>query len=914
MEWMFGTSKERTVRKLLPLLDAVREEEPRIVNMSNAELRAQTAVLKEKLSQGATLDELLPYAFAVVRETAKRVVGLRPFDVQIIGGIVLHQGGIAEMVTGEGKTLVATMPVYLNALTGNGVHIVTVNDYLARRDAEWMGPIYQFLGLSVGLIQHDMELYERQVGYRADITYGTNNEFGFDYLRDNMSVRKDLQVQRGLNYAIVDEVDSILIDEARTPLIISGRPERSSDIYVKVDEAVRRLRKGEHYEVDEKQRNVLITDEGMEQAEHLLGVDDLFTDTNIGIVHIIEQSIRAHNLYHRDKDYIVQNGEVLIVDEFTGRALEGRRYSDGLHQAIEAKERVPIRFESQTIATITYQNYFRMYKKLAGMTGTAITEALEFSKIYGLEVIQIPTNLPLIREDLNDLIFATENGKFHYVVKDIKQIHESGRPILVGTVSIEKSEKLAELLQEAEIHDFQVLNAKHHEREAAIIANAGKKSAITIATNMAGRGTDIKLAEGVRELGGLFIVGTERHEARRIDNQLRGRSGRQGDPGTTRFYVSLEDEVARLFGGDRVKRLLDMFGSNKEIDEQPLSQRMVSRSIERAQRQVEEYNYEIRKHLLEYDEVMDKQRKYIYSMRQDVLEDKDVTGRLQEMFSNIIADAIDQFAPPEQLPEEWDMEGLHKQLKKVFGIDFDLSGENEGEEEPLSLQDSIFKQVLKEYERRHQLLEGELKKQYEQQTKDTGSLPQINFKKLSRKRIHDLELMVLLRAVDEKWIDHLYEMDYLRESVRLRAYGQRDPLLEYKQESFELFQNLIQSIELNVVQSLFRITDPEYRKKQRATVRTAAGATAVEDDPFAHLQRYSYIAADKEADRSFSAFNTRNFALGGQSVPDGRTTEEAEEEKPKHVPVRVGPKVGPNDPCPCGSGKKYKKCCGKQLV
>lgn len=909
LEWLFGSSKERAIKKLLPILDAVREQEPRMVRMSNAELRSQTGLLKEKLAQGATLDELLPWAFAVVRETAKRVVGLRPFDVQILGGIVLHQGGIAEMVTGEGKTLVATMPVYLNALTGEGVHIVTVNDYLARRDAEWMGPIYQFLGLTVGLIQHDMGLYERQVAYRADITYGTNNEFGFDYLRDNMAVRKDLQVQRGLNYAIVDEVDSILIDEARTPLIISGRPERSTDIYVKVDEVVRKLQKGKHYEVDEKHRHVIISDEGLEVAEKLLGVDDLFSDANIGIVHILEQSIRAHNLYHKDKDYIVRNGEVLIVDEFTGRALEGRRYSDGLHQAIEAKERVPIRFESQTIATITYQNYFRMYKKLAGMTGTAITEALEFSKIYGLEVVQIPTNLPLIREDLNDLVFATEEGKFRYVVKEIKRIHETGRPILVGTVSIEKSEKLAKMLEEEGITDFQVLNAKHHEREAVIIANAGKKGAITIATNMAGRGTDIKLAEGVRELGGLYIIGTERHEARRIDNQLRGRAGRQGDPGTTRFYVSLEDEVARLFGGDRVKRLLDMFGSNKEMDEQPLGQRVVSRSIERAQRQVEEYNYEIRKHLLEYDEVMDKQRKYIYSMRQEVLEDKDVTQRLHEMFSNIIMDAIDQYAPEEDLPENWDLEGLQKHLKKIFGIEFRFDPKEE--EEPKSLHDTIFQQVLEEYEKRHELLAEELKKQYEQQVRSGVRLPPVDFRKLARKRIHELELMVLLRAVDEKWIDHLYEMDYLRESVRLRAFGQRDPLLEYKQEAFELFQNLIQSIELNVVQSLFRITDPEYRKKRHIAIRS--GVHTQEEDPFAQLQRYSYIAADKEADRSFSAFDTRKFALGGKSLPPGVETEQ-EEKKPKGVPVRVGPKVGPNDSCPCGSGKKYKKCCGRQLV
>ncbi len=497
-----------------------------------------------------------------------------------------------------------------------------------------------------------------------------------------------------------------------------------------------------------------------------------------------------------------------------------------------------------------------------------------------------------------------------YVVKEIKRIHGTGRPILVGTVSIEKSEKLARMLEEEGITDFQVLNAKHHEREAVIIANAGKKGAITIATNMAGRGTDIKLAEGVRELGGLYIIGTERHEARRIDNQLRGRAGRQGDPGTTRFYVSLEDEVARLFGGDRVKKLLDMFGSNKEMDEQPLSQRVVSRSIERAQRQVEEYNYEIRKHLLEYDEVMDKQRKYIYSMRQDVLEDKDVTERLHEMFSNIIMDAIDQYAPEDEIPENWDLEGLQRQLRKVFGIEFKF--ELEEGEEPKSLHDIILQQVLNEYERRHELLAEELKKQYEQQVKEGVHLPPVDFKKLARKRIHDLELMVILRAVDEKWIDHLYEMDYLRESVRLRAYGQRDPLLEYKQEAFELFQNLIQSIELNVVQSLFRITDPEYRKKRHIAMKM--GSQPQEEDPFAHLQRYSYIAADKEADRSFSAFDTRRFALGGKSIPQSAEEPEQEEKKPKGVPVRVGPKVRPNDQCPCGSGKKYKKCCGRQLV
>jgi preprotein translocase subunit SecA len=903
---LFGSSADREIKRLLPLLDEVRDREAAVCAMSNQELRGQTAVFKEKLAQGATLDDILPEAFAVAREAAKRVVGLRPFDVQILGGIVLHQGSIAEMVTGEGKTLVATLPVYLNALTGRGVHLVTVNDYLARRDAEWMGPIYEFLGLTWGLIQHDMSQYERQVGYRADITYGTNNEFGFDYLRDNMAVRPEMRVQREMNYAIVDEVDSILIDEARTPLIISGRPEKSSEIYVKVDEVVRRLRKDTHYEVDEKQRHVVISDEGMETAEHLLGVQDLFADETIGLVHHIEQAIRAHNLYKRDDQYLVRDGEVLIVDEFTGRALEGRRYSDGLHQAIEAKERVPIRFESQTVASITYQNYFRLYKKLAGMTGTALTEAAEFSKTYNLEVIQIPTNLPLVREDMNDLVFATEHGKFKYVAEEIRKVHETGRPILVGTVSIEKSEVVAHQLEESAIKDFQVLNAKHHEREAAIIANAGKRGAITIATNMAGRGTDIKLAEGVRELGGLCIIGTERHEARRIDNQLRGRCGRQGDPGSTRFYVSLEDEVARIFGGDKVKRLLDLFGS-QEMDEEPLSQRMVSRSIERAQRQVEEYNFEIRKHLLDYDQVMDKQRKYIYAMRADVLEDRDISERLKEMFSNIIADAVDQYAPEKVLPEEWDLEGLERALKGIFNLELDTSGESD--EVPKGLADSLLDQVLAEYARRHGTMAEEIRLAYRQQVglDESG----IDFAQLARKRIHDLELMILLRAVDEKWIDHLYEMDYLRESVRLRAYGQRDPLLEYKQEGFEMFETMIQSIENNVVQTLFRLTDPEMRRKRAASMRQ--GIPAPKDDPYAQLQHYSYVAADKESDRSFTAFDTGRFALAGQAPPSGSRGGEQEEARPRHVPVRVGPKVGPNDPCPCGSGKKYKKCCGKQV-
>ncbi|HOK90550.1 MAG TPA: preprotein translocase subunit SecA [Candidatus Hydrogenedentes bacterium] len=913
---LFGTHAEREVKRYMPIVEQVRALEPRISAMTNDQLRVQTARFKQMLDQGATLDDLLPEAFATAREAAKRVAGLRPFDVQVIGGIVLHQGGIAEMVTGEGKTLVAVLPCYLNALTGRGVHVITVNDYLARRDAEWMGPIHQFLGLTVGLIQHDMNTWERQVGYRADITYGTNHEFGFDYLRDNMAVHPDLRVQRELHYAIVDEVDSILIDEARTPLIISGRPEKSTDVYLKVDEVVRRLRKDEHYTVDEKQKHIILTDEGMEACERMLGVDDLFTTQNIGLVHIIEQSLKAHNFFKRDDEYIVRDGEVLIIDEFTGRALEGRRFSDGLHQAIEAKERVPIRFESQTIATITYQNYFRLYEKLAGMTGTAATEAVEFEQTYGLKVVQIPTNLPLIRKDLNDLIFATERGKFRYVVREILDIHQTGRPILVGTVSIEKSELLARMLEEAGIRDYQVLNAKHHEREAAIIANAGKRGAITIATNMAGRGTDIKLAEGVRELGGLCIIGTERHESRRIDNQLRGRCGRQGDPGTTRFYVSLEDEVARLFGGPRVKRLLEMFGGQEEIDEEPLNQRMVSRSIERAQRQVEEYNFEIRKHLLDYDQVMDRQRKYIYALRREVLEDHDVTERLREMFENIIDDLVEQYAPEKELPDQWDLEGLEARLESLFNMSFRM--EPDPDDPGRSLRDSLVDQVHAEYTRREEKLANLLERQY----RDTyGAPPEgIDFRRMARQRIHGLELMVILRTVDDKWVDHLYQMDYLRESVRLRAFGQRDPLLEYKQEAFELFNEMIRSIEEEVTQALFRLTDLD------------AKSGAAQEKAYARLGAYSEITMGPRRDRSFASFDTSRFVLGGQEfrrfeeesrMPaavgaasarggsvsgPGSSTGTAE----KRQPVRAAPKVGPNDPCPCGSGKKYKKCCGKR--
>jgi preprotein translocase subunit SecA len=930
----FGSSSEREVKRLEPVLREVRGHEQRFARMPNEALRAQTArfktivdpqvesllteletrdldddVFRRQLNEGLreVLDPLLPEAFAVVCEAAKRVAGMRPFDVQVVGGVVLHQGKIAEMVTGEGKTLVATLPVYLNALTGLGVHVVTVNDFLARRDFHWMGPIYEFLGLTAGLIQHDMGAQERQVGYRADITYGTNNEFGFDYLRDNMAVRADERVQRNLSYAIVDEIDSILIDEARTPLIISGRPEKSSDTYYRVDEIVRQLRKEQDYEAEEKGQHVMLTEEGMVKAERLLGVDNLYTNEHIGTVHMIEQALRAHNFFKRDDEYVVNGqGEVLIVDEFTGRTLEGRRYSNGLHQAIEAKERVPIQFESQTIASITYQNYFKLYHKLAGMTGTAATEAAEFAQIYDLDVVRIPTNLPLVREDMTDLVFGTEPGKFRYVAGEIARIHETGRPVLVGTVSIEKSELLGDTLKEQGVTNFEVLNAKHHGREAAIVANAGKRGAITIATNMAGRGTDIKLGEGVRELGGLAIIGTERHESRRIDNQLRGRCGRQGDPGTTRFYLSLEDEVARLFGGDKVKRMLEFLGSQDQIDEEPLNQRMVSRTIEKSQRRVEEYNFEIRKHVKEYDDVMDKQRRVIYKLRRDVLEDRDISGQIRDMLDGLVNDAVQDYAPEDSLPDQWDLEGLESRINYVFGMVPDLSGAEEDPPKPLV--DSVTGQLLDEYDSRERHLADFLRERYEERFgKDSG---QVDFARLARKRMHAYEKMALLRAVDDHWIDHLYSMDYLRESVRLRAYGQKDPLVEYKAEGFEMFQTMMASIEENVLQTLFRLTDPSLQRERAAAQKTGQAL----DDPFEALHRYSYVAVDSQQDRSFAAYDTSRFALAGQAdqASAGPATATQTEERPKQRPVKhQAPKTKPNDPCPCGSGKKYKKCCGR---
>jgi len=904
---LFGSSADRQVKKMSPLIEAVRSHERDCVKMTNDQLRMCTVDFKERIGQGESLDSIMPEAFAVVSEATKRVAGMRPFDVQILGGSVLHQGKIAEMVTGEGKTLVSTMPAYLNALEGKGVHIITVNDYLARRDFEWMKPIHAFLGLTVGVIQHDMHPFERQAAYRADITYGTNNEFGFDYLRDNLEKRPDACVQRGQHYAIIDEIDSILVDEARTPLIISGRPEKPTDLYYKVDEVVRKLRVEKHYEAEEKGKHVIMTEDGMAETERLMGIENLYIDDSLGVVHMIEQSIRAHTFYKKDDEYVVKDNDVLIVDEFTGRTMEGRRWGDGLHQAVEAKEGVAVQFETQTVASITYQNLFLLYGKICGMTGTAMTEAVEFDSTYKLEVVPVPTNLPLIRDDRNDLVFATEEGKFQWVAGEIERIREDGRPVLVGTVSIEKSERVAKILEDRGVEDYQVLNAKHHEREAAIISNAGKRGAVTIATNMAGRGTDIKLGEGVRELGGLAIIGTERHDSRRIDNQLRGRCGRQGDPGTTQFFLSLEDEVARLFGGDRVKKLLEWFGSKEEMDDQPLDQRMVTRSIERSQTQVETYNFEARKQIKKYDDVMNKQRQVIYSMRRDVLEDRDVTERLHRMFEDTIADIVDDYAPQDLLPDEWDLDGLEARVKGLFNFDPDVDPQDDGEPAPLA--EEIFNQVLAEYARREESIAGEIREQVQG---DASQIDDAVFKKIARKYVHGYELMAILRSVDDRWIEHLYAMDYLKESVRLRAYGQRDPLLEFKSEGFEMFQSMMASIEEAVISLLFRVTDPEIRKKRH--LDTQRGQVPDAEDPFSQIANYSMVASDKEQDRSFASFDTSRFALGGQqdAAQSGGNGESADTQKPKQRPVKhVTPTVGPNDPCPCGSGKKHKKCCGR---
>jgi preprotein translocase subunit SecA len=909
---VFGTQHERDIKKLMPRVARINAFEPEIHALSDEALRGKTAEFRQRLARAlegvheedlkaardAVMDEMLEEAFAVVREASIRTLGMRPFDVQLIGGMVLHAGKIAEMKTGEGKTLVATMPVYLNALTGRGVHVVTVNDYLARRDAEWMGKIYRFLGLTVGCIQNSLLDDERKKAYACDVTYGTNNEFGFDYLRDNMKFEIENMVQRGHVYAIVDEVDSILIDEARTPLIISGPSEENTDIYYKCNRVIPHLVKGSEekdkygnktttgdYLVDEKARTAVLTEEGVAKAEKYVGVENLYELNNIDLLHGVEQALRAHALYKRDVDYMVRDGQVLIVDEFTGRVLPGRRWSDGLHQAVEAKENVKIERENQTLATITLQNYFRLYEKLAGMTGTADTEAAEFHQIYKLEVVVIPTNMPMIRADHQDVVYASEREKYEAVADEIVQLREKGQPVLVGTVSIEKSERLSDLLKQRRVPHV-VLNAKFHEKEAEIVAQAGRSGAVTIATNMAGRGTDIVLGgnaealavhelkdledpeertrrleqlrttceadrKRVLEAGGLHIVGTERHESRRVDNQLRGRSGRQGDPGSSRFYLSLEDDLMRIFGSDRLQNIMRRLGMEEGV---PIEHRMVSRSIERAQKQVEARNFETRKHLLEYDDVMNRQREEIYGMRREILRGEQARDHILGLAETILDYILGRHLPEDKSVEEWDLASCDLDLQEYYGLrpgTIVYAGKDRDE-----IRAEIWKGLLALYDRKESILGAEMMRTHEK--------------------------FVMLQVVDQQWKDHLLAIDHLKEGIGLRGYGQRDPLIEYKKESFELFTLMKERIEDQIVQYLFKL-QPVPREESEAELEAPQRRT-----PVAMPSRrapanvnYSYGAA----------------ASGGQ---DGKV----------ETIHRAAPKVGRNDPCPCGSGKKYKKCHG----
>lgn len=905
-EKIIGSYSDRELKRIAPLVDKIEALEPEIKALSDEQLKAKTPEFKKRLENGETLDDILPEAFAVVREASVRVLGLRHFKVQLIGGIVLHQGRIAEMKTGEGKTLVATLPVYLNALTGKGVHVVTVNDYLARRDSEWMGKVYSFLGLSVGLIVHGLDNAERRRAYSCDITYGTNNEFGFDYLRDNMVIYKNDMVQRELHYAIVDEVDSILIDEARTPLIISGAGDKSTDLYKRANSFASRLKAKvvtetddkqsdedveADYIVDEKAHTATLTARGVTKAEQYFGVENLSDPDNMTISHHINQAIKAHGLMKRDREYVVKDGEVIIVDEFTGRLMYGRRYSDGLHQAIEAKEDVKVERESKTLATITFQNYFRMYGKLAGMTGTALTEEQEFQTIYKLDVIEIPTNMPMIRDDKPDCVYKNERGKFNAVIDEVSQLHKKGQPVLIGTISIEKSELLSSMLKKRGI-PHQVLNAKFHDKEAEIIAQAGKFGAVTIATNMAGRGTDIVLGgnaefmakqelrkqgypeelisestsfndtedeeilkiraafkqlndeykkhtsierEKVIEAGGLYIIGTERHESRRIDNQLRGRSGRQGDPGTSKFFISLEDDLMRLFGSDRLSAIVETLGLE---DDQPIEHRMLSNAIENAQRKVEGKNFDIRKHVLQYDDVMNKQREVIYGQRKQVLDGENLKDSFMKMIENNVNNLVSAYCSESVYPDAWDWEGIRQQAQEMLVPASKLTISREEMEGYTrdDLQQTLYNTVVEAYEAKEAEYGSEL--------------------------MRELERIVLLRVVDEKWMDHIDAMDQLRYGVGMRAYGQRDPVVEYKYEGFEMFEEMVRSIHQDSVKMILNLR-----------VNRDQG-----------LPKREKVAEPVQASH------------GGTEPP-----------KPA---ARSSEKVGRNDPCPCGSGKKYKKCCG----
>jgi preprotein translocase subunit SecA len=885
-----GSKNERELKRLWPIVEQINSLEPEMQKLTDSEMREKTFAFKERVAAGESLDSILPEAFALVREAGKRVLQMRHFDVQLIGGMVLHQGKIAEMKTGEGKTLVATLPCYLNALTGRGVHVVTVNDYLAKRDSAWMGQIYRFLGMTVGVIVHGLDDAERREAYNADITYGTNNEFGFDYLRDNMKFSLDDYVQREFHYSIVDEVDSILIDEARTPLIISGPTEDSTDKYYIIDRIIPSLVKGEVIEedantlsgkrkrhtgdftIDEKAKSATLTEEGVLKVEKMLKIDNLYDPRNIETLHHVQQALRAHAMYRRDVDYVVKEGEVLIVDEFTGRLMPGRRWSDGLHQAIEAKEGVEIENENQTLATITFQNYFRMYEKLSGMTGTADTEAAEFHKIYKLDVVVIPTNRILVRPDFPDVVYKTEREKFAAVAEEVKELHEKGQPVLVGTISIEKSEVLSALMQRAGI-PHNVLNAKHHEKEAEIVAQAGRKGMVTIATNMAGRGTDILLggnAEGLARkwqaahpessdeeyaemlgkyrqqcvveheevvaLGGLHILGTERHESRRIDNQLRGRSGRQGDPGSSKFYLSLEDDLLRIFGSERVSKIMDML----KIDEgEAITHGLISRAIENAQKKVEAHNFEIRKHLIEYDDVMNKQREVIYTQRREILSGTDLRESFLEMMDETVEDLVEAYAIEKVHAEEWDWQGITRSAHQSFGFQFEIPDETMERLTPDNFRELLREKVREVFQERLAAFGDEL--------------------------MDHLIKVIMLQTIDAQWKDHLLSIDHLKEGIGLRGYGQKDPKQEYKKEAYQLFMDMITRIRQEVVEKIFwvqiaREEDVEQMEQQQ--------------------QRKQRLVLNLAAD-----------------VPQ--------------QPAK-STKVGRNDPCPCGSGKKYKKCCGRQ--
>lgn len=834
---IFGTKNERDLKRIQKIVDQVNLLESDIETMTEDELKNKTIEFKQRYTDGEDLNDILPEAFAVVREASKRVLKMRHFDCQLVGGVVLHEGNIAEMKTGEGKTLVATLPAYLNAVTGNGVHVITVNDYLAKRDSEWMGQLFRYLGLSVGVIIQGLDEEERKEAYSCDIVYGTNNEFGFDYLRDNMKFRQEDLVQRELNFAIVDEVDSILIDEARTPLIISGPSEKSTDFYAMADIVVRTLKKDVDYNVEEKDKNALLTDEGILKVEQELNIKNIYDPKHIELLHHVNQSLKAHTLFKKDVDYIVKDNQVIIVDEFTGRLMPGRRFSEGLHQALEAKEHVKIENENQTLASITFQNYFRMYNKLCGMTGTAETEAKEFAEIYKLEVCVIPTNKGLARKDYSDLIYKTGDEKYKAAIEEIIECYKKGQPVLVGTISIDVSEYISKILKKKGI-PHEVLNAKQHEKEAEIVSMAGQRKAVTISTNMAGRGTDIVLGEGVKELGGLHIIGTERHESRRIDNQLRGRAGRQGDPGSSRFYLSLEDDLLRIFGGERITKVMDRLGMEEG---EPIEHKIITRAIENAQKKVEGHNFDIRKHLLEYDDVMNAQREVIYRERREALSKADLKSKILEIAGSKAFDAASLFASERSMDNELSFEDLREKVAKELSLKVDKLPSDLNLDDVQEVSDFITECCVEEYEKKEALIGSE--------------------------NMRNLEHYVMLQTVDSLWKDHLLNMDHLKEGIGLRGYAQQNPLLIYKREGFQMFQGMIEKIQEEVVNIIFRIE--------------------IENAPEESSPIFNEVSEDEMV-----------FSSGSDENSSGKTIKRSEK------------KVGRNDPCPCGSGKKYKKCCG----